>query len=388
MITFSFSGQTYQTGRVVGNLQGSSKGPTLMFFGAIHGNEPSGVVALQEVFAELESSQVSINGQLIGVVGNLTALAVNQRYIASDLNRIWTNKILLNGNARLETLGIEFEEQQELQQLIQPLLQSDRPVYFLDLHTTSSDSAPFIAINDQLSNRRFAMKIPVPTVLGIEEFLVGPLLSYLNEFGPVALAFEAGQHDDPESAKTHKSFIYRAMVAAGIITEQQIPGYDLANDKHQIRLENLGRTNRGFFEVVHKRSITDEDNFSMNPGYQNLANIQKGEVVAKDRNGEIQAPMSGRIFMPLYQSSGNDGFFVVKKIPPWAIGLSRLLRNLNFDSALTWLPGVSRHKDHPESLLVNKHVARFLAKQIFHLLGYRRKKETGDVMIFSRREIK
>ncbi|MDG1875458.1 MAG: succinylglutamate desuccinylase/aspartoacylase family protein [Mariniblastus sp.] len=385
MITFSFSGQTYQTGRIIGNLEGSSSGPALMFFGAVHGNEPSGVVALQEVFAELESNKVPLAGKLMGVAGNLSALAENRRYIAKDLNRIWTRNQLQNSDSCREALGNEYNEQQELHHLIQPLLEGNRPAYFLDLHTTSSDSAPFIAINDQLENRRFAMKIPVPTVLGIEEFLEGPLLSYLNEFGPVALAFEAGQHDNPESAKTHKSFIYRAMVASGIMQESDIPQAD--QGKHQAHLENLGRTNRGFYEVVHKRTITNDDNFSMNPGYQNLTSIKKGEILAKDRNGQIQAPVGGRIFMPLYQSSGNDGFFVVRKIPAWAIVLSRLLRNLNFDTALTLLPGVSRHTDHPESLVINKKVARFLAKQIFHLLGYRRKKDNGDVMIFSRREI-
>jgi len=387
MITFSFSGQTYQTGRIIGNLDGSKTGPALMFFGAIHGNEPSGVVALQEVFAELESNQVQIAGQLLGVVGNLSALAENKRYTAVDLNRIWTRELLQDETKNCGTRDVEYHEQQELYQLIRPMLQSNRDAYFLDLHTTSSHSAPFIAINDQLNNRSFALKIPVPTVLGIEEFLEGPLLSFLNDFGHVALAFEAGQHDDPESVQTHKSFVYRAMVAAGLITEQQLSELETVHHEHQVRLEHLGRVNRGFFEVVYKRTITGEDVFSMYPGFQNLTAIKKGEVLAKDRAGDIHAPMSGRIFMPLYQSSGNDGFFVVKKVPSWALGLSRLLRNVNFDSVLTWLPGVSRHQSYPESLLVNKKVARFLAKQVFHLLGYRRKKQDGNVMIFSRREI-
>ena len=76
---------------------------------------------------------------------------------------------------------------------------------------------PFIAINDQLNNRKFALKFPIPTVLGIEEYLEGPLLTYLNDYGHVAMAFEAGQHDDPESVTKHRSFIYLAMVAAGVI---------------------------------------------------------------------------------------------------------------------------------------------------------------------------
>ena len=91
--------------------------------------------------------------------------------------------------------------------------------------------------------------------------------------------------------------------------------------------------------------------------------------------------------MPLYQNSGEDGFFIVRKVPLWALKLSSVLRQINFEHALTWLPGVKRDSSQPHALIVNKKVARILAVEIFHLLGYRRKKDDGDTMIFSRREI-
>ncbi len=398
MITFSFASQTYKTGRLIGDIEGSESGPVMMFIGGIHGNEPSGVLALQQVFDELESEQTPIRGRLIGVTGNLTALAKNARFISKDLNRLW-NRDFLNhyrsqtgvdkGSTSLDNdhAIAERAEQVELFGLIEPLITQDRSTYFIDLHTTSAPSVPFIAINDQLNNRSFAMQFPVPTVLGIEEYLEGPLLSYLNDFGPVALAFEAGQHDDPESVRTHKAFIYRALVAAGLLNETRIPGDESSRDEHRLRLEHLGRNYHDFFEVIFRKPLSEEDGFRMNPGYKNLAPISKGEVLARDRDGEIRAPMRGRIFMPLYQSSGDDGFFVVRRVPDWALKLSTLLRKVNFEKILICLPGVSRSKDHPDALIVDKRVARFLAKQIFHLLGYRRKQEDGRVMIFSRREI-
>ena len=121
--------------------------------------------------------------------------------------------------------------------------------------------------------------------------------------------------------------------------------------------------------------------------YRNFKPIHKGEALAKDRDGTIQAPYKGRIFMPLYQQSGEDGFFIVRKVPMWALKLSSVLRKINFETALTWLPGVQRDSPQPHALIVNKKVARFLVVELFHLLGYRRKKDDGDVMIFSRREI-
>ena len=38
-----------------------------------------------------------------------------------------------------------------------------------------------------------------PIVLGIEEYLQGPLLSYINTLGYVSLGFESGQHDNKQA---------------------------------------------------------------------------------------------------------------------------------------------------------------------------------------------
>ena len=388
MITFSFGTQSYQTGRIIGKTSGTRPGPILVFIGGIHGNEPSGVVALQNVFADLESRNVSLNGTLLGIAGNLTALKERKRFITRDLNRVWNNEFVerrrINGTQRVNGQVPEFEEQTEVFGIIEPLLETDVPIYFFDLHTTSAPSVPFIAINDQLDNREFARQFPLPTVLGIEEYLEGPLLSYINDYGHVAMAFEAGQHDDPESVKAHVSFIYLAMVVAGLIEKNDVPNL-LA---HQQRLENLGQDHKGFFEVIFRKPISPGDGFEMNPGYDNFRTIRAQEQLAKDRTGVICSPWNGRIFMPLYQDFGEDGFFVVRDVPLWALRLSSVLRKINFERLLVLLPGVSRSPDQSEALVVNKKIARFLANQLFHLLGYRRKKDDGVVMIFSRREIR
>ena len=89
----------------------------------------------------------------------------------------------------------EFEEREEVYQVIKGIIASNKgPFYFIDLHTTSSETKPFITISDSLNNRKFSKAFSIPTVLGIEEFLDGPLLTYINEFGHIALGFEAGAH--------------------------------------------------------------------------------------------------------------------------------------------------------------------------------------------------
>ena len=90
----------------------------------------------------------------------------------------------------------------ELFALIQEIIQNQSgPLYFFDLHTTSSQSIPFIPVNDSLINRAFAQQYPLPLILGIEEYIEGPVLSYINELGFVSFGFEGGQHTDPISVK-------------------------------------------------------------------------------------------------------------------------------------------------------------------------------------------
>ena len=374
-------------GRVRTTRHSSQTHPTVTFFAGLHGNEPSGIHALKRLLAKLEPLRHELAGDVLCLAGNLPALESNQRFIRRDLNRIWTPDHI--GRARQTDLPLdenvpEFIQQREILQIIDPLLESPPgPLYFIDLHTTSAPSVPFITLNDQLANRRFAMKFPLPAVLGLEEYLAGPMLCYLNEFGHIAIGFEAGQHVDQRSIDYHESFAWLTLVYANVLTEAQVP--DFAD--HAARLKAATQNVHGIFEVVCRHAVESEDQFHMRPGFQNFQTVTKGDVIAQDAKGDIRIPQSGRIFMPLYQSWGNDGFFLVRRIPRWALALSSLLRQIHSENLLVWLPGVSHSPDQPETLIVNRRVARFLANEIFHLLGYRRKQIDGDFLIFSRREI-
>ncbi len=396
MITFSFAGREFQTERVVGSL-GNDDGPTIVFIGGMHGNEPTGVIAIQQVINELAEQGTVLTGRMIGLVGNMAALKSSRRFASEDLNRLWTQTFLrrwesFSKGTLKEPPVDEKHEQLELFTELEPLINDERfrprkntepQLYFADLHTTSSKSIPFIAINDQIDNRRFGLSFPVPLVLGIEEYLEGPLLSLLNDQGHVALAFEAGQHEDPQSLELHKSFIYTALANAGIFDSGRNGHLESCRD----RLNNASQSNHGIFEVVYRKPVSPDDQFVMKPGFTNFSKIRKGDELANDRAGAIVAYRNGKILMPLYQDSGNDGFFIVRNVPKWALAFSRFLKRINFERLLLLLPGVSRSKTQTDALVVNKKVARFLSVEIFHLLGYRRKQDDGNEMIVSRREI-
>lgn len=74
--------------RIINKIEGKRKGITIVIFAGIHGNENSGIFAIQEVFKRIIKLQ--LNGTVYGVSGNLKALELNRRFIDEDLNRIWT----------------------------------------------------------------------------------------------------------------------------------------------------------------------------------------------------------------------------------------------------------------------------------------------------------
>jgi succinylglutamate desuccinylase len=61
--------------------------------------------------------------------------------------------------------------------------------------------------------------------------------------------------------------------------------------------------------VEERHGIRPEDQFRMEPGFSNIEPIEAGQLLARDRSGEIRAREKGILFMPLYQGLGDDGFF-------------------------------------------------------------------------------
>lgn len=365
--------------RIIYHKKGKFRGPTLVFFAGIHGNEQAGVKALKNVLPQL--NEHNIYGEVYGIYGNINAIQQNKRYIDNDLNRIWTIS-LLNQLKNKEKYTSEEKEQIAIYELISEILSNTtEPIYFIDFHTTSSKTLPFITINDALINRKFSRHFPVPVVLGIEEYLEGPLLSYLNKRGFVSLGFEAGQHIDKQAIYNCEAFIRLTFSLSGLLKEE-------AQDYNEYykRLQSASKKRTDIYEVVYKYDIKEEENFKMKSGFESFQPIKKGILLATSNDIPIYAPSSHELFMPLYQERGNDGFFIIKKIPRFFLLLSSILRKFRADRLLTLLPGIKWHDKSKGVLRANLKITRFLAKSIFHLLGYRNKQEDKTHLLLYNRE--
>jgi hypothetical protein len=357
------------------------EGPRLVCVAGLHGNEPAGVAALTRVFAALDAAGERLGGGLVAFAGNLGALAQGRRYLDRDLNRMWRSRTLekVRGGAR------ETREDDELAALdaalAAALAEPHGRVFLLDLHTTSGSGPAFAVLDDALPNRRFALAFPVPLVLGLEEELVGTMVFDLSARGVTALAFEGGRHDDPASVDRCEAAVWIALDAAGVLPRALRARAEAGR--------KLLRACRGetpqLVEVLYRHRITREDRFRMRPGFASFDPVTEGQPLATDRRGEVTSPRDGRLLMPLYQPLGDDGFFVARPVARFWFELSATLRRLRVEGALRLLPGIGRHPRAADSFVVHRRVERWLVRDLFHLLGYRRVDSGPQHVVYTRR---
>lgn len=370
--------------RVIGRVTGAQPGPTLLCVAGLHGNEPAGVLALERVFAELARQPVRLRGRFVGLAGNLAGLRAGRRYLARDLNRQWGAEQIADLRGRpLHTLDPEAHEQVALLGEIEAVFASAAgPVFVADLHTTSGTGAPFVTLSDTLPNRALARSFPIPIILGIEEQLEGTLPEFVGTLGAVAVGVEGGEHRDPASVDHLEAAVWIALEAAGLLPAERRGRLEAAR-------QVLARAAQGlpaFVEIRYRHAVEPESGFRMEPGFVNFQPIVRGQLLAREHRGAIHAPESGRILMPLYQQLGSDGFFVVREVRPFWLGASAVLRRLGAERVAPLLPGVRRHPELPDTVIVNRRIARWYTVEIFHLLGFRRERVEGDTLVMSRRQ--
>lgn len=369
--------------RLFGRLGPRGGGPTLMCVAGIHGNEPAGIHALRRVLTALDAREQEMTGELVALAGNLSALNLGQRFVDRDLNRAWTKERLaaLRGNGRVDQ-AVENREQIELSEEIETILGSaNARVFALDLHTTSGAGGVFSAFTDALPHREFASHFPVPMIFGLEELVDGTLLNLFSDHGLVAIMVETGQHDEPAAIDRAEAAIWIAVVASGLLPERLVPETTAARKLLQRDAGHLPRA----LEMRYKRDLEKGDGFVMTPGYLNFQEIARGQVVATDNDGDVVVHEDGRLLMPLYQDQGEDGFFVLREFSPLWMTMSLVMRRLGIARVAHWLPGVRRVEGTDDEVLVDRHVARFFARQLFHLLGFRQMDDLGTCLIMRRR---
>ncbi|MDR9418006.1 succinylglutamate desuccinylase/aspartoacylase family protein [Gracilimonas sp.] len=359
----------------------SKVGPIIVVFAGIHGNELAGVHACENISEEISGMEENLQGSLYLISGNQKAIKKGVRYLDRDLNRIW-NDVTDQESKEGQSDVKEWEEAVGILQVLNTIIEEKknlgREIYFIDLHTTSAESCAFILFNDTLENRKSASLFPVPQILGIEETIHGTLLSFINDLGYPAIGFEAGSHTDPLSVRRIEAFLWLFLHFNQLLKLEQQKYHE-----YESTLRGTPDALNKYYEITCHYFVNEARDFTMKKGYQNFDPIQKGELLAYDSKEPVYAPTSGLIFMPLYQSKGNDGFFILKGRSPIWLEISVIFRDSIINRYLHLLPGVEKLDE--TSFVVDLKVARFFVKNIFHLLGYRVIKKDEHTLICYKR---
>jgi predicted deacylase len=366
--------------RVIGRVHGARAGACVVVVAGIHGNEPAGVRAARRVLSRLPTLDVC--GDVVVLAGNLRSLRRGQRYEARDLNRGWNEPALAALRAREPaSLSGEDAEQRELGDAVDEafaVARGDRVL--VDLHTSSAPGIPFVLFGDTVAQCAFVRALPIPLLLGLVEQVDGILAEHFSRKGAVTFCVEGGQHDDPVAEDNLEAALWLSLAQAGVI------GAD-ANGVLERARAHLDAERAGLphiLEVVFRHGISADDEFVMEPGFKNIARAARGQLLARDRRGDIRAPDEGAVVLPLYQKLGSDGFFWAREVSERRLRLAALLRRLPTDAVVRRLPGVHEDAAHPHQLVVDDVVARRPVTSLLRLLGYRRERRVDGRRVLER----
>ncbi len=310
----------YMEERIIGRYTGEEDGPLLIVFGGMHGNEPAGIKALELMFKMLEVEPITnprfqFRGRLLGLRGNLRALAAGERFIHKDLNRQWTpENVARIKHAKPEELDSEDLEMKEVLEVIEAEIADQQPqkMVILDLHTTTAYGGIFSIPTTDPESVRIAIELHAPVIKGMLNGIHGTSLHFFNSqnFAPetVAVCFESGQHQEHLSTNRAIAAITNCMRTIGCIDAEHV------ENQHDSLLIEYSKGLPQIAELVEAHSILPRDDFEMMPNYKNFQKVKKGELLARNRFGDIHASADGLILMPLYQKQGDDGFFLIKTI--------------------------------------------------------------------------
>lgn len=306
--------------RVIGEYIGSATGPMLLAIGGLHGNEMAGVKAIERLLhlLQLEASRhpdFQFRGQFIGLLGNKQAVEQGKRFLKRDLNRMFLEeRIAFVKQMSEDKLEAEDLELKQFIAAFEAIIYKYRPtrLVVIDLHTTSSSGGIFSIVINELRSLQIAVRMHAPVITDLLVGLQGTSLHYFSQLKlPVevmAIAFESGQHEEPASVDRSVSALVNCLRSIGCVDK------NIVESKHDQLLKEYARHLPRVVQFKYVHRIQSGDNFTMKPGYQNFQKVTRGEVLARDNQGDIQAKEDGRILMPLYQKQGEDGFFIVKEM--------------------------------------------------------------------------
>ena len=253
----------------------------------IHGNETGPLPAFLWAIEAISSKALSFGGTVSFVLGNPEAARKDQRFLESDLNRMFLDNDRQTHEAkRARELMPLFDEADLLIDFHQTILPSAKPFYICPWTDISSTWATALALSTAGVD---ATPPPGPASTRCAD-------DYVSLQGKAAITIELGEKGFHQEAETvAKEAITRAFSIADAVADGQSLTSIAAQQPKITR-----------YETLHREHYTSPE-LLLRKGLINFLPVTKGELLSAPHRPEIHAAIDGCILFPKYPAFGQDG---------------------------------------------------------------------------------
>lgn len=281
--------------------QSSLPRPFVALIGGMHGNEPCGLIAVEELVAMANEKSLPVqSGTLFLIHANPAASAEGKRHTenGTDLNRLFSYAFA--ENLPKEQWTPEHHRAAELRPL---LLELD---VALDLHSASAPTPPFGIVSSVFESRGLSRQLGLPYLThgwegpGLPGELV--LLGVLTARDKPSFAVECGQHEDPKATQRARETAARFLVATHTLPTEAGPP---PAEHSALELRVVDAVKKPSPEFAFQEELL---------GFQR---IDAGAIVGGDANVEMRCKRPSYAIMPNASVDvGHDMLYLAHKIDP------------------------------------------------------------------------
>tara|TARA_R110000868_G_scaffold262401_1_gene520949 strand:+ start:121084 stop:121920 length:837 start_codon:yes stop_codon:yes gene_type:complete len=267
----------------------SKKGKHVLIFGAIHGNETCGTVAINNIMKALNDGSIELlKGQVTFIpICNQAAYNAEIRYIDQDLNRC------IMPHSKPTT------NEQKIANILCPLIENCD--ILLDIHSMTSKSTPS-TFEEMPSddNKTLIRSLHVNTIYTdwgskYKKTAQMSTTGYAKIHDTAAATLECGQHKSSEAPHVAYENILNVLSAFGMVK------HDIKPFPKPIRAKYI-------------QTVIKEDGAEFVKVWSNMDTLKKGDVIGKLGDKKFISPIDGVIIMPSIQAKPGGEWYYLGQI--------------------------------------------------------------------------
>lgn len=227
--------------------------PTAALVGGVHGDEPSGVRAVEGIVRDVTAGSIELTDTVRCIIANPPAVAANRRYLEVDMNRSFPGEPDGPLEARLAV----------------PVCEAIAGIPTLALHATRSTDTPFAFVS-----RGDEAALDLASSLSVSHIVVadGAEIGSLAACGSV-VTVEVGPQGSEQAADDARSLADEFLIAtgalAGSVSTRSPAVFEIGEEidrppgeQYEVLVENFERVEAGqAFARVDGRAITADESF-------------------------------------------------------------------------------------------------------------------------------